>query len=657
MPKIRLYDYQQDMLDQIVANFADHRSVMAQMPTGTGKTCLLASFVLRYMVQYDSAVWIIAHRRELVEQIESTLLRYGIEPRNGRTKVLSIQWLIRHIGEINEIPGLIVIDEAHHALAESYQMLWDRYPDALKLGMTATPYRLNRKGFTDLFEVLIQSWGIAEFIEQGRLSLFDYVGISPGSRAQGIIDGLKKRGADGDFQVKEMNDALNRRQNIELLYESIVDYAPGKKGIVYAINIDHAHAIADLYKSKGLNSKAIDCHTPADERCRLVEDFRNGNLDVLVNVDVFSEGFDCPDVEFVQMARPTLSLAKYLQQVGRGLRVAKGKKSCILIDNVGLYRQFGLPTYPHDWQATFEGRFFRKHGKSAFETRMPAPLTFSMGYEAPDVHGSSEMMVVVTHDSLLESIRNDRLKRRAITVSHPLKRFKDEVSGLFGLKKGKNIICKPRFAKVLELNGDYAKVAYENWFTSVVDASGENVVPPNKYSELRFLDNDLLLTCKKKGEYTYIDLRNRQRFEAFWGERPPKILRYGTVELVRTEYVYSSRTDEPFTVSSAIGHENIRWLGFYLSIFDIRKDAINEACRKYGELQEKNGTYVCLVEHDSSQAYRLSAILSDYSIVVMDKDQRYYRITKDGTRQYLCRNEADEVVDSPDYVIPRLLDK
>ena len=328
---------------------------MVQMPTGTGKTHLLAAVIYDWLKEAEhKSVWIVAHRRELVEQIEETVARYGMKPKDETVKVMSIQWLSRHFDDMKyERPSLIVIDEAHHVLAETYKELWLRYPETKKLGMTATPCRLNRKGFTDLFEVLITSDGIADFIKQGWLSPFDYVSIRSNSEDQRLIDGLEKRGADGDFQVKEMDKVLNRRPSIERLYESVRQYAHGKKGIVYAVSISHARNITSYYKEHGMNAVAIDSKTPAKLRKQMVEDFRQGKIKVLVNVDVFSEGFDCPDVEFVQMARPTLSLAKYLQQVGRGLRKTEGKETCMLIDNVGLYRLFGLPTAYLDWQAMF----------------------------------------------------------------------------------------------------------------------------------------------------------------------------------------------------------------------------------------------------------------------------------------------------------------
>ena len=179
-----LRDYQQEMKLRLFEEWELHRSVMVQMPTGTGKTHLLAAVVKEFLCGggVGMRVWIVAHRRELVEQIEETVARYGMgkEPdksaKNGRTgkdsmpeesgrvRVFSIQWLSRNRKIMDGRPDLIVIDEAHHALAETYRELWKRYPEVRKLGMTATPCRLNRKGFTDLFDTLITSWSIAEFI-------------------------------------------------------------------------------------------------------------------------------------------------------------------------------------------------------------------------------------------------------------------------------------------------------------------------------------------------------------------------------------------------------------------------------------------------------------------------------------------------------------
>ncbi len=432
--EIQLYEYQRDMLRQIEDAFVTHQSVMVQMPTGTGKTVLISEVVKREERRVKNpCVWIVVHRRELVEQIKETLeRRLGTSLDAEREKssvieVFSIQWLSRHYQELDEQPTLIVIDEAHHAVAKTYEEVMNAYPNAKKLGVTATPCRLTKRGFTDLFEVLLCSHSIPKFIKEGYLSDFDYISLNPNSEDQKKIDGLEKRAADGDYNIAEMQEVLDCKPSIGRLYQTIKDFAAGKKGIVYAINIEHAEHIAEYYREQGLAAVAISSKTPKEERRRMIELFKEGSagnkpyctspslittvgqdetpkgIQILVNVDLFGEGFDCPDVEFIQLARPTLSLAKYLQMVGRGLRVANGKECCTLLDNVGLYRLFGLPTTYWDWSGMFLGRQAGK-GDIVRERDMSIRIlgTFSSKYKSDDITNDrhTEMVVIARHDEL-----------------------------------------------------------------------------------------------------------------------------------------------------------------------------------------------------------------------------------------------------------------
>lgn len=386
MKEIKLFDYQQEMLENITEVFSaavfdsvlynEKRkrvnvgsSVMVQMPTGTGKTYVMAAVVRWFLETYSKGeVWLIAHRKELVEQMERTLDRFALDygekddelTAKVRIRVLSIQWLTRNIGDLEKNgfkPGLIIVDEAHHSLATSYQDVFIRNHKALKIGMTATPCRMKQASFRTLFSRLITSPSIKDFILHGYLAPCNYVVIGEKSTEQQIVNLLTDRSGDGDYSVKEMEEKLNVTDVIRRLYNSVVKYAYGKKGIVYAINIDHAKAIAEYYNALGIKAVALDSKTAAKTRKKAVEAFREGELDCLVNVNLFDEGFDCPDVEYIQMARPTLSLAKYLQMVERGLRINKKdpKKVCMIIDNVGNYRKFGLPDRYRDWNAMFEG--------------------------------------------------------------------------------------------------------------------------------------------------------------------------------------------------------------------------------------------------------------------------------------------------------------
>ena len=466
MKKIKLFDYQEDMVKRVQEAFKHHDAVMVQMPTGTGKTYLLAALVGLFLKE---EVWVVAHRRELVSQIKDTLERFFSSLKTTSIKVTSIQWLAKHYREMEEKPGLIVIDEAHHALAETYAEVMNTYPKAKKLGLTATPYRLNGKGFTDLFDTLLCSWSMEKFIAEGRLSLYDYYSIKPGSADQLLIDSLQKRGADGDYQLKELNEVMDVKPSLERLCLTIKEYVPGKKGIVYAISIQHAEHIAEFYRENGIKAVAISSKTPLAERQELIERFKSSSLssslnsasntsdeiEVLVSVDLFSEGFDCPDVEFIQLARPTLSLAKYMQMVGRGLRVAEGKEYCVILDNVGLYKRFGLPSVDRDWQSMFEGRtsledILQEACMQVYNHNCRMDLMMD---------GDEEMMKIINHER----------QQQMIMDTYGYQIVEDE-KGLKGIKdKDGKMILECQYKKIEVTNDGFAycyirkKVGRKEW--------------------------------------------------------------------------------------------------------------------------------------------------------------------------------------------------
>ena len=376
-----LRDYQQEMLERLHDAWEEQQSVMVQMPAGTGKTHLMAAVIRENMAH---GVLIVAHRVELIGQISQTLESFGIEhgivdrttldldrkTKEHKVVVASIQTLARRMATANYAndknfrPQLVIIDEAHHAVAKTYRLLWEMWPEAKFLGLTATPCRLNGTGFTDLFDTLLESYSIQEFIDREWLSDFEYVSVTPENWMVERIAGLKKRGADGDYQMKEMATVMDSQESIAHLYQSYLKFTRGKKGIVYAISREHAQHISDYYVNHGVKCCWIEAMTPAEERQRLVDAYRQGEIDVIVNVDIFSEGFDCPEVEFIQLARPTLSLTKYLQQVGRGMRPVPFKDYVTILDQVGLYQMFGLPTEERDWNGMFRGiTDLRNHGK------------------------------------------------------------------------------------------------------------------------------------------------------------------------------------------------------------------------------------------------------------------------------------------------------
>ncbi|MCI6338835.1 MAG: DEAD/DEAH box helicase, partial [Prevotella sp.] len=324
----------------------------------------------------DIHILVVAHRMELLDQISATLSRFGIA--HGfiqgareqhlwkRVQVASIMSLLTERNYYNTLRlkfDYIIVDEAHHSLADTYIKLFELFPEAKKLGVTATPWRLNHESFLSLYQTLIVSPQISWFISNNLLADFDYVSIKPDSDIQRLVD--RSEVADtGDFVNADLDNTFNNQRIRSKVYESYKRFADGRKGIIYAINKLHASKIAELYCSHGINAVAIDCDTPKDERQELISRFKTGEITVLVNVEIFTEGFDCPDVSFIQLARPTKSLALYLQQVGRGLRMVEGKEKTIIIDNVGLYNYFGLPDANRKWQYHFKGHDDVEHSSS-----------------------------------------------------------------------------------------------------------------------------------------------------------------------------------------------------------------------------------------------------------------------------------------------------
>ena len=627
MKEIKLFDYQEDMKERIEKALRLHRSVMAQMPTGTGKTYLLTAVIDSFVSNNPmEKVWIVAHRRELVSQIDETVRKFHSYSASNTSsllssvKAMSIQWLIRHYDEIEEEPGMIVIDEAHHALAKTYKGMWERFPKAMFLGLTATPCRLNGKGFTDLFDVLVQSWSVPEFISKGRLATYDFVSIKSDGVTQRLIDSLQKRGADGDYQNKEMDMLLNKKPSIERLYRSLEEYGKDRKGIVYAINISHAQKITKLYQEHGVKAIAIDSKTPATERQQDIEAFKKGDIQVLVNVDIFSEGFDCPDVEFVQLARPTLSLAKYLQMVGRGLRVAKGKKNCVILDNVGLYRVFGLPSQVWNWNAMFEGK--QKVGK---KKETPKEREFFLMNEVQDgiqIHPDSEMMMVMSHEELLQTIQ---------------------------------------YREFVDSKGEFAIIKLPDGKMTVVNRQGEQVLEPGDYYDMKLLDGNILFYRPRRKAICYYDLLAKTVIDDGTNVAgAPQVVNIKGWEFIEYNDIFMSRTQEEFSLPYRPSQYDFLNYGYYL-IYRSRLSATgcqvwyyyegSEGKMRMGHEESRN---VCFLRNDYEHVYWLCAILYGERIVVMDSNQDYYLVDSSLKKTYIGCNQPKNENEDLNFVMPRL---
>ena len=371
---ITLRDYQQLAKEEIFGKWNLVDNILYQMPTGTGKTRLFTSIIrdisiwgLRHNINYR--ILIIAHRSELIEQSSRSLDKYRIKhgvlagtmkdkrDLTQAIQVASIQTITHPANQcmIDDLKfDFIIIDEAHHAVANSYQKLWEYCPDAKKLGVTATPWRMNNSGFAQIFDAYIPSMSIKNFIQKGWLSTYQYYSIPTSSELVKSIESIREFDIEGDYKNSALVEVCDTSKIRAQLYDSYEKNVLGKKGIIYSISREHSEHICLQYRSRGVAIENIDSKTPAKVREKVIQAFRNGEIDIIVNVDIFSEGFDCPDIEFIQLARPTKSLVKYIQQVGRGLR-KNGDKKCIILDNVGMYSRFGLPDEERDWESFFYG--------------------------------------------------------------------------------------------------------------------------------------------------------------------------------------------------------------------------------------------------------------------------------------------------------------
>ena len=627
MKEIKLFDYQEDMKERIEKALRLHRSVMAQMPTGTGKTYLLTAVIDSFVSNNPmEKVWIVAHRRELVSQIDDTVRKFHSFSASNTSslllsvKAMSIQWLMRHYDEIEEEPGMIVIDEAHHALAKTYKEMWERFPKAKFLGLTATPCRLNGKGFTDLFDVLVQSWSVPEFISKGRLATYDFVSIKSDGVTQRLIDSLQKRGADGDYQNKEMDMLLNKKPSIERLYRSLEEFGKDRKGIVYAININHAQKITKLYQEHGVKAIAIDSKTPATERQQDIEAFKKGDIQVLVNVDIFSEGFDCPDVEFVQLARPTLSLAKYLQMVGRGLRVAKGKKNCVIIDNVGLYRVFGLPSQVWNWNAMFEGKL--KVGKKKETAKEKEFFLMNEKQDCIQIHPDSEMMMVMSHEELLQTLQ---------------------------------------YREFVDSKGEFAIIKLLDGKMTVVNRQGEQVLEPGDYYDMKLLDGNILFYRPRRKAKCYYDLLAKAVIDDGTNVvETPQVVNIKGWEFIEYNDIFMSRTQEEFSLPYRPSQYDFLNYGYYM-IFRFRPSVPGCQVWYYCEgdegkmrMSNEESRNVCFLRNDYEHVYWLCAVLYGERIVVMDSKEDYYLVDSNLKKTYIGCNHPKNEKEDLNVVMPRL---
>ena len=313
--------------------------------------------IARRTTAKNNRVMFLIHRREVLDQAVKTFNEQGVNP--DLLTAGMVQTLTRRVDKL-PMPDVILVDEAHHALAKSYQRILSKFPKAIVLLFTATPHRTGRTQLDQIADDIIVGQSIHELTDKGFLAPFRYF------QPPGDFDSkLLKRGSTGDFTNESMQEAMSTKifGHIVKQYKRI---AKGMQAVVYTYSIDSAIKIAAEFNEAGISARSVNGKTPQDMRDHIVRMFRDQRIKILVNVNLFTEGVDLPNVDCVIMARPTASLALYLQFSMRCLNPRPGK-TAIIIDHANNFKTFGYPDDDRDWKQAI------KSGKQKSKTLLTDP--------------------------------------------------------------------------------------------------------------------------------------------------------------------------------------------------------------------------------------------------------------------------------------------
>lgn len=346
---MQLRPYQEAALEGLNEKFqSGKRSVILWAPTGAGKT-VMAGSLIRSSIRNSRFVLFLAHRKELIDQcakkLEALDVPFGVimagcqADSTAPVQVASIQTLIRR--ELPFQPDLIVIDECHHAAAATYRKVIDAAPEALVVGLTATPFRADGRGLGEIFQDWVTASTVSKLTEMGYLAPARYWAPTIPDLA-----GIGKKGADWDpSQLGERMSKPKLVGDVVKHYQKLVD---GRKAICFCVTKEHSQAMANAFNQAGILAAHLGDDTPKRERENVLADHMAGKLRILTNVNILSEGYDSPSVEVCIQARPTMSLGMHLQQIGRVLRPHANKNNAYVIDHAGNCRRHGLATDPLD---------------------------------------------------------------------------------------------------------------------------------------------------------------------------------------------------------------------------------------------------------------------------------------------------------------------
>ena len=390
---MQLRSYQIKAIDSLRYSFntKGKKSPLLVMPTGAGKTVVFAA-ISKAISDNEKNVLILVHRRELIDQASKKLKAIGVDhgviaakykSSQNNIQIASVQTLVRRLVTNTFNPNYIIIDEAHHAAAGSWQKIIEHFKDAFKIGCTATPIRLDGRGLADYFDDLVLGPGVAKLIKDEYLA--PYKVFAPPLKIN--LDKVKTLG--GDYQKKELEKQIDSADIIGDAVQQYKKHADGLPAIAFCISIKHATDVCNKFKNAGYKAAIVHGEMKVDDRDKAIKGLGNGKIQILTSVDVISEGTDVPDVSAAILLRPTKSEGLYLQQVGRVLR-PKPDKTAIILDHVNSTRTHGFVDDKKEWSLDSQKKK-KKKGELAphvetcnkcFATYKPTPTCPVCGFES-----------------------------------------------------------------------------------------------------------------------------------------------------------------------------------------------------------------------------------------------------------------------------------
>lgn len=434
---MELRDYQQEAIDKVRDAMSTHKRVLLVSPTGSGKTACF-SFIARGVFQKQRRVLIIAHRKELIRQIGEALTNWGVpygvigkHIPHANVLIGSVFTVVRRVDKIPS-PDLLICDEAHHLTkSTTFGRVSEAYPNARLLGVTATPCRLDGRGLGECFDVMVMGPSVSYLTDLKYLSPTEVF-------APSMPDLSHVHRRMGDFVTSELEAEMNKPKITGNAVQHYIRHCPNGTAIVFCVSIAHSKAVAEEFRAFNIAAESVDGKMPEAVRDGVLNGLRNGTVKVVTSCDLISEGFDAPAVDCAILLRPTKSLALFLQQCGRAIRVAPGKEKTIILDHAGNTIEHGFIDEDREW--TLDGGAPKKKKKGP--SVRTCPRCFAAHRPAPECPACGFSYVPKDREQTLDYVEGDLVK-----VVDPKSLRKSDVLGTDANKKEYDYLVRTARAK------------------------------------------------------------------------------------------------------------------------------------------------------------------------------------------------------------------